>query len=59
MRPTVGASLLAIAVVQRTSMLNVPMPSRASSLPQDLWMTADLCLLQIPLWGGSYQLAVL
>ncbi|CAH0288728.1 hypothetical protein SRABI06_04162 [Pseudomonas brassicacearum] len=32
--PSVGASLLAIAVVQSTSVPDVPPSSRASSLPQ-------------------------
>ncbi|MCG6578095.1 hypothetical protein EGM97_25820 [Pseudomonas sp. AF32] len=34
-----GASLLAKAVVQLASMLNVPPPSRASSLPQGAVVT--------------------
>ncbi|MCM2459740.1 hypothetical protein HGO40_04400 [Pseudomonas sp. CG7] len=34
--PPVGASLLAIAVVQSTTVLNVPPSSRASSLPQGM-----------------------
>ncbi|NWL23099.1 hypothetical protein DM828_27835 [Pseudomonas umsongensis] len=44
--PIVGASLLAKAAVQSTSMLNVPDSSRAGSLPQVfgvvmLWRYAD------------------
>ncbi|SFG98369.1 hypothetical protein SAMN03159297_02434 [Pseudomonas sp. NFACC45] len=34
--PPVGASLLAIAVVQSTALLNVPISSRAGSLPKGL-----------------------
>ncbi|PWE38370.1 hypothetical protein C9I50_22435 [Pseudomonas prosekii] len=38
----VGASLLAIAGCQSTSMLNIQPPSRASSLPQWIWVMAQV-----------------
>ncbi|PMZ76779.1 hypothetical protein C1X65_10185 [Pseudomonas sp. FW305-70] len=34
-----GASLLAMAICQSPSLLNVPASSRASSLPQGLWFS--------------------
>jgi hypothetical protein len=37
-RTIVGASLLAKAVRQAVTMLNVPTPSRASPLPQGFWL---------------------
>ena len=40
--PPVGASLLAIAVVQSTSVLDVPPSSRASSLPQGVGVNSGL-----------------
>ncbi|TKJ74737.1 hypothetical protein PspCFBP13508_01305 [Pseudomonas sp. CFBP13508] len=37
-RISVGASLLAKAQCQAMTMLNVPPPSRAGSLPQGFWL---------------------
>ncbi len=49
--PSVGASLLAIAVGQLARMLDVPPPSRASLAPTlDLQWTRNLCSAQFPLW---------
>ena len=43
---TVGASLLAKAVGQSTSLLDVPDSSRASPLPQGLWSAVGLALTE-------------
>ncbi|WP_415239455.1 hypothetical protein, partial [Pseudomonas brassicacearum] len=52
--PSVGASLLAIAVGQLARMLDVPPPSRASLAPTlDLQWTRNLCSAQFPLWEQS------
>ncbi|GAB6406144.1 hypothetical protein PMHK_35720 [Pseudomonas sp. MHK4] len=50
---TVGASLLAMAVAQSTSMLNVPALSRASSLTVDLLCSWFLSSLKIN--GGGLR----
>ena len=46
----VGASLLAKADCQPRMMLNLILPSRASSLPQDLRLTAISAFTTNPLW---------
>ncbi len=52
--PSVGASLLAIAVGQLALMLDVPASSRASLAPTlDLQWARNLCLAQFPLWEQS------
>ncbi|TPG83152.1 hypothetical protein EAH74_14840 [Pseudomonas mandelii] len=45
-----GASLLAMAVYQATSMLNVPASSRAGSLPQVFVCCLGFVCVPNPLW---------
>ncbi|RAI72287.1 hypothetical protein DOZ80_01715 [Pseudomonas fluorescens] len=57
MESPVGASLLAIAVVQPPSMLHVPTPSRASPLPQGSAVGAQ-ALPGIPYLRNRWAIAV-
>jgi hypothetical protein len=52
---TVGASLLAMAQCQSTTMLTVPSSSRASSLPQEMHCSKSaLCIVRV-FRGLSYH----